>query len=246
MPFKVDPASHIPLHVQVEALLRQLIERPEHRAGAKLPDEIGLAKRLGISRNTVRAAIGRLASEGLLERRRGVGTHVVLVRAVPHRAPWDGFLDEIEPRTPGSKTLDLAIGRIPADAVAARMLQVAPGDQMTRVERLLGDEHGPVSLVVSWLHPRIELSGTEDFTRPLWVLLENDLGIIPARIHEEVRATLADAATSRRLGIKRGAAVLERRRVVADAQRRPLEFAIASYRADRHARAIEIERDHRS
>ena len=64
---------------QLEALVRS--ERLP--AGSRLTTEVQLADRLGISRPTVRAAIGSLVDRGLLVRKRGVGTQVVARPAGP-------------------------------------------------------------------------------------------------------------------------------------------------------------------
>lgn len=53
---KVDHKSPIPIHIQVEELLRFLLEVPEFKNGAFLPKEVELSKRLGVSLNTVRQA----------------------------------------------------------------------------------------------------------------------------------------------------------------------------------------------
>ena len=66
---RLDPQSRLPLHAQAEELLRELIQRQEYCDGGLLPDEVSLSRRLGISRNTLRAAIGRLVAEGRLERK---------------------------------------------------------------------------------------------------------------------------------------------------------------------------------
>jgi hypothetical protein len=55
---RLDHRSAMPLHTQAGQLLRDLIRRPEYQSGALLPDEVALAARLGISRGTVRLAIG--------------------------------------------------------------------------------------------------------------------------------------------------------------------------------------------
>jgi len=72
----LEHGSAIPLHVQVEKMLRDLIRKPEYQNGALLPDEVTLAMKLGISRGTIRAGIGKLVFEGLLQRKAGVGTRV--------------------------------------------------------------------------------------------------------------------------------------------------------------------------
>ena len=76
--FRIDLKSSIPYHVQVEKYLRELIRIKEYASGESfLPKEESLAKRFGISRNTVRQAIDKLVQEGLVERKRGVGSKVV-------------------------------------------------------------------------------------------------------------------------------------------------------------------------
>ena len=63
------------MHKQAESFLRDLISSDEYK-GKMLPNEIELAEQLKISRNTLRQAINKLVSEGLLIRKKGVGTRV--------------------------------------------------------------------------------------------------------------------------------------------------------------------------
>jgi GntR family transcriptional regulator len=58
------------------AQLRKLIESEEYKNGKFLPNEVDLSERLNISRNTLRQAINKLVFEGLLIRKKGVGTKV--------------------------------------------------------------------------------------------------------------------------------------------------------------------------
>ena len=44
-------------------MLRKLIEQPEYQNGKLLPNEVLIAKKLGISRNTVRQAANKLVHE---------------------------------------------------------------------------------------------------------------------------------------------------------------------------------------
>ncbi|WP_431216216.1 GntR family transcriptional regulator [Puia sp. P3] len=70
MQLRVDHQNKIPLHLQVEELIRKLIDSPEFRNGAFLPKEVELANRLGVSRNTIRQATNKLEYEGLLNRKK--------------------------------------------------------------------------------------------------------------------------------------------------------------------------------
>jgi GntR family transcriptional regulator len=242
---EIDHHSHLPLHAQAEAWLRELITAPEYRAGACIPDEIGLAKRLGVSRNTMRTALERLVHAGLLERRRGVGTRVVQAPVASQRTRWDAFLEEIEPqRQVAIDVLSVRSQGAPEDAATA--LGIAPGAAVLHLSRLLRRSGEMLASVQSWLHPRLGLNGSEDFQRPLYELIERGCGVIPTLCQEDLSAQLADLALSRLLALKRPAVVLVRRRVVSDAQRRPLEVALAYYPGEQAHRSLEIARDHKS
>ena len=61
--FVIDHKSALPLHLQVEEMLRKLIEQPEYQNGKLFPNEVHIARKLGISRNTVRQAANKLVHE---------------------------------------------------------------------------------------------------------------------------------------------------------------------------------------
>lgn len=65
-----------PLYYQaIEALVR-FIEKEGYNPGDKLPGETKLAKQLGVSRPTLREALGNLETTGMIKRRHGVGTFI--------------------------------------------------------------------------------------------------------------------------------------------------------------------------
>jgi DNA-binding GntR family transcriptional regulator len=65
-----------PAWAQIEAQLAERIESGGLQAGERLPPERELARSLGVSRMTVRQALGALARRGLVERGVGRGTFV--------------------------------------------------------------------------------------------------------------------------------------------------------------------------
>ncbi len=68
---------------EVVMQLRDMIHRGELRHGDRLPPERDLAKKLGVSRPTLRAGIRTLAAVGVLQSRQGAGTFVVEADASP-------------------------------------------------------------------------------------------------------------------------------------------------------------------
>ena len=77
----VDRTSPVPLYFQVAQHLEQLIESGDLATGTRLENEVDLAEQFGLSRPTMRRAIGYLVDRGLLVRKRGVGTQVVHAKA---------------------------------------------------------------------------------------------------------------------------------------------------------------------
>ena len=65
-----------PMYQQIAEKLRARIEAGELAPGAQLPTELELRDQYSSSRNTIRDAIKRLTSQGLVETRPGQGTFV--------------------------------------------------------------------------------------------------------------------------------------------------------------------------
>ena len=59
-----------------EEALRRWLATGRHRVGERLPPEQELSSQLGISRGTLRTALGRLERSGEIVRRQGSGTFV--------------------------------------------------------------------------------------------------------------------------------------------------------------------------
>src|ERR1700754_2839855 len=96
MQIRIDHQNKVPLHLQVEELMRKLISSPEFKNGAFLPKEVELANTLGVSRNTIRQATNRLEYEGLLKRKKGVATQKKkLATELDH---WYSFTQEMKER----------------------------------------------------------------------------------------------------------------------------------------------------
>src|ERR1035441_4629123 len=72
----IDSDSPVPIREQLHDLLVRQIEAGEYRQGKRFPAERVLAKKFGVSRQSVREAIGRLLSEDILKRSTGRGTFI--------------------------------------------------------------------------------------------------------------------------------------------------------------------------
>lgn len=240
--FNIDHNSPVPLHVQVEGLLRKLIQSPVYQGGKLLPKEVELAKRLGISRNTIRQATNKLEHENLLTRKKGVGTRAVKKIVSTRLNNWLSFSEEMHAKGMESVIYDIRVSWVKADRDVADMLQIDEGKKVLRMERLRGSSKAPFVCFISYFHPRVGLTGKEDFSRHLYDILEHEYDTIPVISKEKINALAATAEIAKKLKIKKGEPLLLRRRLVCDPGDRPIEYNLGYYRADSFTYEIDIRR----
>ena len=239
----LDRGSALPLHAQIECELRQMIALPEFQNGAIFPDELTLANRFGVSRGTVRAALTRLVSQRLLERRAGVGTRVLPASAESSIGAWRSFSEEMARRNIKVETFSLDVRRQAAPERVARSLQVSQGSEVLQLDRVRGWDGQPVLHSRSWFHPRLRLRETIDFARPLYTLLQEETGAVAESAREEFSAVLAPATLARFLKVKNGDPLLLRCHTVFDTGKRPMEFAEVHYVSARFTLTLDLKRD---
>jgi GntR family transcriptional regulator len=241
MVLKINHKSALPLHVQVERLLRELIESPDYNGDGKyLPKEVELAKRLGISRNTVRHATNKLVYEGLLVRKKGVGTKVADNPVTTRLDSWHSFTQEMNEKGIPFKNYDIKVEWVEADSFLSNFFSVGEKKKILKMERLRGVDKGPIVYFISYFHPRVGLIGNEDFTKPLYKMLEDEYSTVVSDSKEEISARLADEDLAKKLKIKKNAPILRRKRFVYDPGGRPVEYNVGYYNAENFTYSIEI------
>jgi GntR family transcriptional regulator len=223
--WQLDRKSRVLLHVQIERLLHDLIRSPPYSSGALLPDELTMASKLGVSRGTVRESILSLVRQGFLERKKGLGTRVVQTGLVA----WASLTGEMRQKGIEVQSFVLKVSEKTANGKIANALQIPVGTPVKFLDQVRGWDDRPVLQSRSWFHPRLNLSGREDFRRPLYTLIQEETGIAADHAREEFLAVAADGATARRLKVKKGTPLLLRRRTSFDSQGLPIEYAEILY-----------------
>jgi GntR family transcriptional regulator len=243
MSFSIDHKSAVPLHAQVENLLRELIASDDYKNGKLLPNEINFAKQLGISRNTVRQATNKLVYEGLLVRKKGVGTKAADQSVDTRINNWLSFTQEMQSKGIKIKNYEITTEWVEASEEIASFFRIPDGKKILKMSRLRGREEYPFVYFISYFHPMVGLTGNEDFSKPLYEILEKEYSVIAKTSKEEISARAADKFLATKLNINTGDAILKRKRFVFDPGSRPIEYNIGYYRADSFVYTIESERD---
>lgn len=241
---ELNHKSGKPLHVQAEEILRSLIDSEEYKSGKYLPNEVELSQKLNISRNTLRQAINKLVFEGLLIRKKGVGTKVVQKGIIGGVKNWLSFSQEMKMLGIEIRNFELHISRKKPSEEICNFFNLDKQDPIKCIvlERVRGKKEYPFVYFISYFNPKIPLTGEEDFTRPLYELLEKDYQIIVKTSKERISASLAGEQIAEKLDIKTTDPILIRKRFVYDTNNTPIEYNIGYYRADSFTYTIEAER----
>lgn len=242
MRYSIDHKSPIPLHVQAETLLRKLIEEEEYQNGKIMPNEVDLAKQLAISRTTLRQAINKLVFEGLLVRKKRIGTKVANGVVSSRSNNWLSFSQEMRLRGITIKNFELHVTWVEPDEAIANFFEIKTDRKVLKMEKVRGKSYEPFVYFVSYFHPRVGLTGDEDFKRPLYEILEHDHSVVATLSREEISAMAADTFIAEKLRIAAGDPVLFRKRLVFDQGERPIEFNLGYYKADSFVYTVESTR----
>lgn len=243
MNFNIDHLSHTPLYVQIEEQLRIAIHSREWATGKKIPNEVELSQTLGVARSTIRQAINNLVRDGLLLRKKSIGTFVQQAPISSKSASWLSFSQEMTKLGVKVRNYEMHISWREAREEIAQLFGVLPGTKLLRLERLRGDAQAPFVHFVSYFSPAIGLTGDEDFTKPLYEILEKQHNTVALKSVEEISATFADEIRSQKLGIPLNSPMLKRKRRVYDSNGRPIEWNVGFYRADSFVYTVESTRE---
>jgi GntR family transcriptional regulator len=194
----IDRSNPLPLWAQLLGILRQRVAAGEYVDG--FPTDLQLSTEFGLSRHTVRDAVRRLHDEGLLDRRRGIGTFVrPATIEQPSGALYSLFRTiEAQGREQRSDVLDLSTVTDPP--VAAR-LGLASDTALVRLERLRRVDGAPLAHDTAWLPADLACPLLEvDFSHTaLYDELARTCGCQPDAGSEWVHPVLPDQADRRLL-----------------------------------------------
>ena len=231
----LDRNSPIPLYFQIAENLRRAIEEGTLKPGERLDNELDLTERLGVSRPTVRQAVQRLAEQGLVIRRRGLGT-VVVAPHILRSVALTSLYDDLSATHRHPATTVLAAREVEADDDVAKALSLPSGAAVLYLERLRLADGTPLAIMHNFLpagllkgrpEDALEKTGLYELLRSQGIRLQAGEQVIGAR-----RATAHEANL---LQAPRNATVLTMARTTFDHEGKPVEHGRHAYLADRYS-----------
>jgi len=224
------------VHGQIEDWLAGEIAVGALRPGGRLPTEHDLASWFGVSRMTLRHALGELARRGLVTRAVGRhgGTFVAEPKLEQDLTTLAGFSEQLRRHgmVAGARVLSAA-GR-QAGPAAAAALQLREGDPVHEVRRIRLADGKPIamehSIFPAALFPDM-LAGRLDGS--LYELLEVRYGQRPHRARESLEPVTAGVREAEALEVAEGDPLMLVERTAYARGGQPLEFARDLFRGDR-------------
>jgi GntR family transcriptional regulator len=208
--------------------MRQLLKSGEFPAGAQFLTERQVAERFGVSRITANKALASLASERLLEFRKGVGTFVSPVTYDYNLRSLVSFTEMVESQGGRAETRVL---RFEPDVEAPA--QLAALDAVAFVERLRLANGLPVILERRWFGSR-QCPGLvrRDLEGSIYGLWTGRFALAIAGAEQVIRAVRIEGEAARLLEVEPGAAGLLNRSTGSLESGEPLWFEETLYRGD--------------
>jgi GntR family transcriptional regulator len=229
---------------QVYLVLRDRILSGAIGFGARLPTELELAEFHGVSRVTVRRALGELARECFIERRRSAGTRIIY-RPMPAPMTTDitGVLANLADMGRRSSVKLLSYAYVAAEGSVAEALGAGTDQLLQRAVRVRSVDGLPFSYLTTHVPENVSVTFTrqELASRPLLELLER-AGVKVGHARQRISAGLAALDVADALGVRTGSPLIELIRVVYDQAGRGVEHLHALYRPDRYAFEIDLVR----
>jgi GntR family transcriptional regulator len=252
-----------PMYQQIAEDLRQKIESGRLPPGDQLPTEFELGDTYNASRNTIRDAIRRLTSQGLVETRPGQGTFVTrkmdpfvttLSSATAPKTAADGstdpegaaYLSEVKERhRHATVTVPKVEIQTPSPEVRRR-LRVAPGTQVVSRHQMRYIDDIPWSLQTSFYpmdyitRGATRLLMAEDITDGAVRYLADSIDVRQTGYRDWITARVPDSNEQGFFGVSHDASVFEIFRTAFDQTGLPMRVTVTVFPADRNQFIVNV------
>lgn len=204
--------------------------------GAKIPSEMEMAHRFGISRETWRNSLELLRREGIIYSKHGAGTYLL-----ESQRKIDNDLSQLRSLSDTIRQAGIREGDsnitvdtlIPSEEIA-KDLRCAPGETVVRIYRVRYSEtHGIISTSLNYLpnHLADELE-PEHLPPSIFQYFESKKGVYITRSSTSIVIPPQDDLLARDLRECAGAPVISLRQLHFDARGNPVMFSVDYLRCD--------------
>ena len=224
----INEESGIPLYYQIKELIREKINIGDWKSGDKIPNELDLAKNFTVSRATIRQAILELVNEGILSRKKGVGTFV-------SKPKFEGnFISFSYPEELGTKHTPISIKVIEDTSGKLTELNLKDHEKVYEIIRLRFFNEEPAAMEKSYIPVSLVPDLLEnDLEGKLNDLLTEKYGIIMTKFKSYIEPILLSFYEAKILEAEQNRPALKITKLLMAPQGTPVMLSISIFREDR-------------
>ncbi|KAA3661703.1 MAG: GntR family transcriptional regulator [Chloroflexi bacterium] len=215
---------------RVKDYLLNYISTSQLGRGDRLPSEAEMSKELGVSRNTIREAYITLEAEGIINRRHGVGTFVERSPMIKEslRDELLGFPQRIKMAGYTSDFRLLSVQNVIAPPKVYDALQVAPEQEVLRVEFLLLANDLPTVFLIDHFSPEVDHSkfDWDQFDGTMLNFISDSLEMPELQMHSRISAINASQEVAEQLQLEAGKPIIHIQSRVDSLDERPLTYTM--------------------
>jgi DNA-binding GntR family transcriptional regulator len=230
----LDRSSPVPLYHQVASAFELAIREGSLPPETKLENELALAKRYNLSRPTMRQAMDHLVRQGLVVRRRGVGTQVVGPQ-VRRNLRLSSLYNDLQDEGAEPETHVLSLETTSAGAELAETLRIPAGADVYHLIRLRLVDHRPLALMENWVPVTVADLSIPALQHDGLYNLMRKAGVDFRMAHQTVGAAAATAEHAAHLDVEPGSPLVRMERTALDSSGSTVEHGAHLYRADRYS-----------
>jgi GntR family transcriptional regulator len=240
----LDKQSPIPLYYQIMNQLREKITAGEYAVNSALPPERELVETYQVSRMTIRQAISELVNEGLLVRRKGIGTFVAPPKLEQTLNSLTSFTEDMAKRGMKAGSRILSFKETLPDATIRKTLGLHADEKVFECVRLRLADEEPMALETTMLPTSIcpGLRREDLENQSLYKVLMERWGVQLDYATQSLEPILAPPYEATLLHVAPGAPLLLMHRVTYDQDGRAFEHVKSLYRGDRYKLVTELYR----
>ena len=236
---QLDRGSTTPIWLQIMRAIETEIADGTWSPGERLPSESELCAHFSASRTSVRDALARLESAGIISRQQGKGAFVERVQGpsawtLPSAPSLLGEYSEQGRSALSSQILRAGIEPLPSWA-AAVVGRDSPDGQGFVLERVRAVGARTAVHVINYLPTRFAgvLPDLRDPRASLYATITRVADVRIARMHRTIEAVAADRILAGLLDVEPGHPIVVVEAVAYDQNGEPIDFSRASVRTDR-------------
>jgi GntR family transcriptional regulator len=231
----INKQSPVPIYYQIEEWMKQQIEHGKWKTGESIPSERELSEQFEVSRMTIRQALANLVQEGILLKKKGLGTFVKEQKFEQVLQGLTSFSEEMIKRGMTPKSILINFEKVNANPQVALQLDLTTNELVFKIERIRLADDVPMAFEIAYLPAHLFGDMTkEDAYGSLYDYLQTKKELQIQEAKQDIEAILADSRLAEYLNIKAGSPILQITRTAYLQTGTPFEYVRTAYRGDRY------------